>query len=66
MPVPVAFRHGKTHTKKGSVRTVEHGDASKAYREAFPASQKRKDLGVWKRASQMLRNGEVLGRISEL
>jgi hypothetical protein len=45
---------------------VEYGDASKAYREAFPSSRQWKDSAVWKRASEMLKNGEVQGRIEEL
>lgn len=38
----------------------------KAYREAFPNSQKWKDATVDKRASELKQNGEVLGRYEEL
>jgi hypothetical protein len=45
---------------------VECGDASKAYREAFPASLKWKDSAVWSEAEKLKKNPEVLLRISEL
>jgi hypothetical protein len=37
-----------------------------AYREAYPKSRKWKDSTVDKRASELLKNGEVLGRYQEL
>jgi translation elongation factor EF-G len=45
---------------------VEYGDASKAFREAFPASQKWKDNVVWVKASELLKDGKVSVRIEEL
>lgn len=38
----------------------------KAYREAYPASEKWQDETVDKRASELERNGEVLGRLREI
>lgn len=38
----------------------------KAYREAYPNSKKWKDETVDKRASELKKNGEVLGRYEEL
>lgn len=45
---------------------VECGNQSEAYRRAYPSSLKWKDETVWKRASELLKNGEVLGRVTEL
>lgn len=45
---------------------VEYGDASKAYREAFPASQKWKDAAVHVAASRLLSDAKVSLRIEEL
>jgi translation elongation factor EF-G len=45
---------------------VEYGDASKAYREAFPSAQKWKDQAVWVKASELLKDGKVSVRIEEL
>jgi translation elongation factor EF-G len=45
---------------------VEHGDASKAYREAFPASQKWKENTLYSSASKLLKDPKVSTRISEL
>ena len=39
---------------------------SEAYRRAYPRSRKWKNETVWKRASELMANGEVSGRVSEL
>ncbi len=39
---------------------------AEAYRKAYPKSEKWKDETVWKRASELAANGEVLGRVQEL
>ena len=39
---------------------------AEAYRRAFPRSLNWKDETVWKRASELAANGEVLGRVREL
>lgn len=45
---------------------VEHGDASKAYREAFQSSRKWKNESVHRKAAELLKNVKVLARIEEL
>jgi len=45
---------------------IETGNASEAYRRAYPVSTKWKPETVHKRASELLANGEVLGRIEAL
>lgn len=45
---------------------IEGMSQRKAYREAFPTSQKWKDATVDKRASELYQNGEILGRYREL
>jgi hypothetical protein len=45
---------------------LNNGNASAAYRTAYPASLKWKDNTVHSRASELLKKGEVLGRIKEL
>lgn len=45
---------------------VEYGDASKAYREAFPSSHMWKDKTVWEAASRLIKDSKVLARIEEL
>jgi len=42
------------------------GNASEAYRRAYPKSLKWKDKTVYSRASEMLANGNVSGRVNEL
>lgn len=42
------------------------GDQSKAYRKGFPQSNRWKDATVWKRASELFKTREVLGRVKEL
>lgn len=39
---------------------------AEAYRRAYPKSKGWRDATVWKRSSELMRNGEVLGRVSEL
>lgn len=56
-----------THKREAFARLyVEHGDASKAYREAFPSSQKWADDAVWQNASKLLKDTKVLPRVEEL
>jgi len=56
-----------THKRETFARLyVERGDASKAYREAFPSSQNWKDKTVWEAASRLLKDSKVLARITEL
>jgi len=45
---------------------VETGNQSEAYRRAYPASLKWKEDVVHRRASDLMRNGEVLGRVKQL
>jgi len=45
---------------------VEYGDASKAYREAFPSSQGWKPESVHRKAHELLKDVKVLARIEEL
>lgn len=45
---------------------VETGNASEAYRIAYPRSKSWKNNAVWNRASEMLKHGLVVGRIAEL
>ncbi|MBO9108747.1 terminase small subunit [Agrobacterium sp. S2/73] len=45
---------------------VETGNASEAYRTAYQVSSTIKPETVHKRASELLANGEVTGRVSEL
>ena len=42
---------------------VETGNASEAYRRAYPRSRNRKPEPVDKRASELMANGKVLGRV---
>jgi hypothetical protein len=56
-----------THKRETFARLfVQYGDASKAYREAFPSSIKWLDKTVWEAASRILKNSKVLARIDEL
>jgi translation elongation factor EF-G len=56
-----------THKREAFARLyVEHGDASKAYREAFPSSQKWKDESVWQKSSTLLKDVKVQSRVEEL
>lgn len=56
-----------THKRETFARLyVDHGDASKAFREAFPASMTWKDNVVWVKASELLKDGKVSVRIAEL
>lgn len=56
-----------THKRETFARLyVEQGDASKAYREAFPSSQKWKNSSVWESASKLLNDTKVSSRIAEL
>jgi len=45
---------------------IEVGNASEAYRRAYPNATQWKSKTVHKRASELLANGEVLGRIEAL
>lgn len=45
---------------------VETGNASEAYRRAYPKSQKWADTSVTVNASKMLKNADVLLRVGEL
>lgn len=45
---------------------VETGNASEAYRRAYPRAKNWKPETVHKRASELLANGEVLGRLKAL
>lgn len=45
---------------------VECGNASEAYRRAYPRAKNWKPETVYKRASELLANGKVLGRVNEL
>lgn len=45
---------------------IELGNASQAYRLAYPSSQKWKENVVHSKASELLKNGKVLARVSEL
>jgi hypothetical protein len=42
------------------------GDASKAYREAFPGSRKWQDESVWVRACRLLAHAKVMLRVNEI
>lgn len=56
-----------THKRETFARLyVDHGDASKAYREAFPASRQWKDSAVWSEAEKIKKIPEVSLRIEEL
>jgi phage terminase small subunit len=44
----------------------ECGNATEAYRYAYPRSKKWKDKNVWSKASVLLKNGKVLARLQEL
>ncbi|MDR1378345.1 MAG: terminase small subunit [Synergistaceae bacterium] len=55
-----------TPKQEGFVRAyIELGDAAKAYRAAYNA-ERMKPATIWKRASELMSNGEVTGRIEEL
>ena len=45
---------------------IECGNASEAYRSAYPNSKKWADKTVWERASVLLKNNKVLTRVKEL
>lgn len=45
---------------------IETGNASAAYREAYPVSRKWKDKSVWEKASVMLSGVKVQSRINDL
>jgi phage terminase small subunit len=45
---------------------VETGNASEAYRRAYPRAEKWKPESVWARASALLKNNRVLIRVEEL
>lgn len=45
---------------------VETGNQSESYRRAYPKSVNWKPETVWKRASELMQDGAVLGRIEEL
>lgn len=45
---------------------IECGNASEAYRSAYPNSKKWADKTVWERASVLLKNNKVSARVKEL
>ena len=45
---------------------IECGNASEAYRRAYPSSENWADKTVWERASVLLKNNKVLARVEEL
>ena len=45
---------------------IECGNASEAYRRAYPSSENWADKTVWERASILLKNNKVLARVEEL
>ena len=45
---------------------IECGNASEAYRRAYPSSENWDDKVVWTKASALLDNGKVLVRVKEL
>lgn len=56
-----------TEKREEFVRGLVEGlTQRKAYRRAFPSSRKWKDTTVDKRASELFKNGEILGRFQEL
>lgn len=52
--------------EKFAQKYVECGNASEAYRYAYPISAKWKDKSVWEKASNLMKNVKVLSRIEEL
>ncbi len=52
--------------EKFAVAYVETGNASEAFRRAYPNSRKWKPSTVHSRASELLATGKVLGRIEEI
>ena len=45
---------------------VETGNASEAYRSAYDVGENTKPETVWKRASELMADGAVAGRVAEL
>ena len=52
--------------EKFAQKYVECGNASEAYRYAYPSSAKWKDKTVWEKASRITANDKVKARIEEL
>lgn len=52
--------------EKFAQKYVECGNASEAYRYAYPSSAKWKDKSVWEMASTLIKNIKVSSRIEEL
>ncbi len=52
--------------EKFAQKYVECGNASEAYRYAYPSSAKRKDKTVWENASRLMANSKVSARVKEL
>lgn len=52
--------------EKFAQKYVECGNASEAYRYAYPSSTKWKDKTVWEKASRITANDKVKARIEEL
>ena len=52
--------------EKFAQKYVECGNASEAYRYAYPSSAKWKDKTVWENASRLMANSKVSARVKEL
>lgn len=52
--------------EKFAQKYVECGNASEAYRYAYPSSTKWKDKTVWENASRLMANSKVSARVKEL
>ncbi len=52
--------------EKFTQKYVECGNASEAYRYAYPSSAKWKDKTVWENASRLMANSKVSARVKEL